>query len=103
MDCHEILVYDRFDFGGLDETIEFLAPPSPGGVKNHEDGALSGRSLSPGPVEKRIGGRLGLRVRQGNAEQKGGDNAAKNPPMALHASSILPGRRSTCVGAVEST
>jgi hypothetical protein len=51
MDFHEVLIYYRFDFGGLDETIEFLAPPSPGRVKNDEDGALIHRSLRLGLVE----------------------------------------------------
>jgi len=51
MDCHEVLIDDRFDFGGLDETIEFFAPPSPGRVKNGEDGALTGSGLRLGLVE----------------------------------------------------
>jgi hypothetical protein len=76
MDRYEILVDDRFDFGGLDETIEFLAPPSPGRAKNYEDGVLTGRRLRLGMVEKGIGGRLDLRVRYRNAEQKNGDSDA---------------------------
>jgi hypothetical protein len=64
MDRDEIFFDDRFDFGGLDETIEFPAPPSPRGVKNDEDGALAGACLRLGLIEKGIGGRRGLRVRQ---------------------------------------
>jgi hypothetical protein len=90
MDRHEILVDDRLDLGGLDETIEFLAPPSPGGAKNHEDGALTGRRLRLGMVEKGIGGRLDLRVRDRNAEQKSRRKYAKTRSVTLHASSILP-------------
>jgi len=64
MDRDEIFFDDRFDFGGLDETIEFPAPSSPGRMKNDEDGALAGPCLRFGQVEKGIGGRRGLRVRQ---------------------------------------
>jgi hypothetical protein len=63
MDCHKISIYGRFDFSGLDETIEFLTPPSPGRVKNGEDGALTRRHLRLDLVEKGIGGRRALRVR----------------------------------------
>ncbi len=51
MDRHEILVDDRLDVGGLDKTIEFLAPPSPGRVKNDKDGSMVRRGLRPGVVE----------------------------------------------------
>jgi hypothetical protein len=90
MDRHEILIDDGLDFGGLDETIEFLTPPSPGRAKDDEDGALTGRGPRLGLVEEGISGRPDLRVRQRNAEQKGGDCAAKTRPVALHASSIPP-------------
>jgi len=45
VDHDEIFVEDRLGFGGLDKPIEFLAPASPGGVEDHEDGALALRGL----------------------------------------------------------
>jgi hypothetical protein len=56
MDNHEVLIDDRFDGSGLDKTIEFMAPASPGGVKNGEDGSPPGGRLSLGSV-KQSGGR----------------------------------------------
>jgi hypothetical protein len=45
VDHDEIFVEDRLGFGGLDKPIEFLAPSSPGGVEDREDGALTLRGL----------------------------------------------------------
>jgi hypothetical protein len=50
MDRHEILLDDGLDFRGLDETIEFVAPASPGGVEDDENGAAVG--LRSGGVHK---------------------------------------------------
>jgi len=69
VDRHEVLIYDGLDIGGLDETIEFLAPPSPGGVEDGKDGAVAGRGLGRSLVEQRRGRWRLLRVRQGGAEQ----------------------------------
>jgi hypothetical protein len=84
MDSNEILIDDRLDLGGLDETIEFMTPPSPGCVKDDEDGAVTGRRLRLGLVKKGAGGRRGLRVHERNAEDSDGEN------RPLHAYSILP-------------
>lgn len=59
---YEILIDDRFGLGGLDETIEFPAPASPGGVKDDPYGAVSGRGLRSGLVEDLIGRTLLLSV-----------------------------------------
>jgi hypothetical protein len=55
MDHDEIFVDHRLHFRGPDETIEFMTPPSPGGVEDHPDGAVVGGSLSLGFVQERIG------------------------------------------------
>ena len=61
MDDHEVLINDGFDGIGLDETIEFMAPPSPRGMKNGEDGSLSGH-LSLRGIQERGGRGWRLRV-----------------------------------------
>ena len=46
---------DGLDIFGLDETIEFFAPASPGGVEQHPDGAAVA-GLGFGGVQDGIGG-----------------------------------------------
>jgi hypothetical protein len=44
----EILIENRLDFGGLDKPIEFLAPASPGSMKDNKYGPVIGLRLRLG-------------------------------------------------------
>lgn len=68
VDRHEVFLDNRLDLRGLDEPIEFLAPPSPGGVKDSEDGALTPGGLTLGLVQDSRGGRRLLCASQGRTE-----------------------------------
>jgi hypothetical protein len=68
VDRHEVFLDNRLDLRGLDEPIEFLAPPSPGGVKDGEDGALTPGGLTLGLVQDSRGGRRLLCASQGRTE-----------------------------------
>jgi hypothetical protein len=63
IDYDEILVDSRLEPGGLDETIEFLAPASPRGAEDEKDGAVVGGGRGFGLVEQR--GDRGRSVRRG--------------------------------------
>ena len=102
MDNHEVLIDDRFDGSGLDETIEFMAPASPGGVKNGEDGSLPGGCLSLGSVKQGGGGPR--RLRGGWTGRESGANgcgdcqaegpASDHEPMIISAALEEQGARS---------
>src|SRR5579883_840001 len=66
---HKIFIQNRFDIGGLDETIEFMAPASPGSVKDGENGALAG-GLIPGGSQQFVGGTGGVSESQSRYEQQ---------------------------------
>jgi hypothetical protein len=51
----EVFLDDGVDLFGLDETIEFFAPPSPGRVKQHPYGAAVA-SFAGGGGEERVSG-----------------------------------------------
>jgi hypothetical protein len=67
MDRDKVLLKDRLVFGRLDKPIEFLAPPSPGGVKDGEDGAMISCGQSRSFVQDR-GGRGCLRLDHDSGE-----------------------------------
>jgi hypothetical protein len=97
VDRNEVLLDNRLDFRGLDEPIELLTPPSPGRVKDGEDGTVTLGCLAFGLIEDgRCGGRL-LRARERCAEQDGDrdhDRASKWATF-LHLSSPLQGEKSS--------
>jgi hypothetical protein len=103
MDNHEVLIDDRFDGSGLDETIEFMAPASPGGVKNGEDGSLPRGCLSLGSVKQGGGGPR--RLRGGWTGRESGANgcgdcqaegpASDHEPMIISAALDEQGARSS--------
>jgi hypothetical protein len=83
----EVAVEDRLDVSGPDKPIEFLAPASPGGVKDDEDGAVIRGSL--GVRENGIGRRRRLRGESG--QRKHGDGGAQHSwQQQPHREMILP-------------
>ena len=90
----EVFVEDRLDFGGLDETIEFLAPASPGGVKDHEDGAVVGLRFGFGVGQDGIGGLQRLRVERCGEHETGDGPLRGGAELHAHKAIIAQSRRS---------
>lgn len=81
----EIFVEDWLDVLGLDKPIEFLAPASPGSVKDDEDGAVVGGGLGVGEDGTGRWRRLGRRKR--DREDRGAEHPWQEHP---HTEMILP-------------
>jgi hypothetical protein len=83
VDDDEVLVEDRLGFRGLDKPIEFLAPPSPGGVEDRKDRPLTlgGRF---GIAKERRGGRRCLGCGRDCAQQRAEDESANGRSVWQH-------------------
>jgi len=77
----EIFLENRLGFGGLDEPIEFPAPASPGGVKDHPDHALAGRRLAGCLSHNGIGGTRWLGSGGSRGRQEEGSHAKQHEPI----------------------